>query len=84
MQVKRHVANFIQKKSAAIGLLEAAAAHGLRTGERAALMAKQLAFQQVFGDGGCVDCNERATGAPGAYFAARRVLVQRASHQLFA
>jgi hypothetical protein len=48
LQVKRHVADFVEKERSAIGLLEAAAAHGLRTGEGPTLMAEEFGFQQVF------------------------------------
>ena len=77
MQLERHVADFVQKQRAAIGLLKAAAAHGLRAGKSAALVAEEFALQQVFGDGSGVDGHKRAIGARG-------MLVQRARHQLFA
>ena len=77
LQVKRHVANFIEEQRAAIGLLEAAAPHGLRAGEGAALMAEQFALQQVLRDGRRVDGDEGPVGP-------RRVLVQRTRHQLLA
>ena len=62
LQVKRHVANFIEKQRASLGLLKTATAHGLRAGKRAALMAKQFAFQQVFWNGSGVDGDKRAVG----------------------
>jgi hypothetical protein len=45
--VERHVADLVEKQGAAIGLLEAAAAHGLGAGEGTALVAEELALQQV-------------------------------------
>jgi hypothetical protein len=70
-----------RNKRAAVGLLEAAAPHGLRAGEGAALMAEQLALEQVFRNGRGVD---RHKGAVVAGTAARGVLVQRARHQFLA
>jgi hypothetical protein len=58
LQVERHVADFVQEQRAAIGLLEAAAAHGLRAGEGAALVAEQFGLQQVLGNGRGVDGDE--------------------------
>ena len=43
LQVERHVADLVEEQRAAVGLLEAAAAHRLRAGEGAALVAEQLA-----------------------------------------
>ncbi|MPM62402.1 hypothetical protein SDC9_109273 [bioreactor metagenome] len=77
LQVKRHVADFVEEQRAALGLLEAATALRLRAGERAAFMAEQFAFQQILGDGRRVDGHERAARD-------RRVLVQRTRHQLLA
>ena len=62
LQVKRHVADFIEKQRAALGLFEAATAHGLRAGERATLMTKQLAFKQPLGNGCGIDGNKRSVG----------------------
>ena len=58
LQIKRHVTNFVQEQRAAIGLLEPAPAHGLCTGERATLVAKQLTFKQIFGDSCGIDSNK--------------------------
>ena len=77
LQVKRHVADFVEKQGAAIGLLKAAAAHGLCTGKGAALMAKQLGLQQILGYSRGVDGHKGPVRA-------RRVLVQCARHQLLA
>ena len=43
LQVRRHVADLVEEQRAALGLLEAAAAHRLRAGEGAALVAEELA-----------------------------------------
>ena len=40
LQLKRHIANFVQKQRAAIGLFKAATAHGLGAREGTTLMAK--------------------------------------------
>ena len=77
LQVKRHIADFVQKERAALGLLKAPTPLRLRTGEGAALMAKQFGLQQVLRDGRRVDGHERPVGHG-------RVLVQRARHQLLA
>ena len=77
LQVKRHIADLVQKQSATVGLLKAASAHGLGAGKGAALMAKQLGLQQVLRNGCSVDGHKRPVGT-------RRVLVQRTRHQLLA
>src|SRR5258706_3926015 len=59
LQVRRHVADLVEEERAALGLLEAAPAHRLRTGEGAALVAEELALQQVLRDRGRVDRDER-------------------------
>ena len=65
LQVERHVADFVEEQRAALGLLEAATAHGLRAGEGAALMAEQFTLQQVFGDCCGIDSNKWPIGAGG-------------------
>ena len=77
MQIKGHVADLVQKQRAAIGLLKAAPAGGLRARERTALVAKQFALEQILRDGGGVDGHKGLVGAG-------RVFVQRVRHQLFA
>ena len=47
LQFRRHVADFIEEQRAALGLLEAAAAHRLGAGESAALVTEQFRFEQV-------------------------------------
>ena len=77
LQLRRHVADLVEKQRAALGLLEAAAAQGLRAGEGAALVAEQLGLEQVLGHRRGVDGDERLrrTGA---------VPVQRPRDQLLA
>jgi hypothetical protein len=81
LQVEGHVADLVEKQRAAVGLLEAAAAHGLRAGEGAALVAEEFALEQVLRDRRGVDRDE---GALAAEIAARAVAVQRARDQLLA
>ena len=60
---RRHVADFVEKNRAVVALLEFAdALHG-RAGERASFVAEQFAFQQLFGNGGAVDREERLLAA---------------------
>ena len=54
-----HVADFVQKQRAAVGLLELADLVFVRAGEAALGVAEQLAFDQLFGNGGAVDFDER-------------------------
>ena len=77
LQIKGHVADFIEKQGAAVGLLEAAPAHALRPRESAALMAKEFGLEQVLGNGSGVDGYKRPLGA-------RRMFVQRTRYQLLA
>ena len=59
----RHVADLIQEERAVVALLELAdALHG-RAGEGAALVAEQFAFEQLLGNGGAVDGQERLLAA---------------------
>src|SRR3569833_1102469 len=72
----RHVADFIEKLSAAVRLLETAAARGGGAGEGAALVAEQFRFQQIARYRRGVEGNEGLIGA-------RTVAMQRARHQFF-
>ena len=58
-----HVADFIQKQSASVRRLESSYPLNYSTGERASLMAKQFAFQQVYWNRGAVQLNEWACPA---------------------
>ena len=52
---KRHVADFVEEKRAAVRLFEASGAAGDGTGERAFFVAEEFAFQQIFRNGTAVD-----------------------------
>ena len=71
LQVGRHVADLVEEERAAVGLLEAPAAHRLRAGEGAALVAEELALEQVLGDRRGVDRDEGAWARAGCGGAAR-------------
>jgi hypothetical protein len=58
LEFRRHVADFVEKQRAAVGLLEAPPARGGGAGEGAALVAEQFGFEQVLGDGGRVEGDE--------------------------
>src|SRR5256885_15602434 len=77
LQLRRHVADLVEKERAAFGLLEAPAPLLLRAGERTALMAEELRFQQVLGHRRGIDGDKRLGRA-------RAMTVQRARHQLLA
>ena len=59
LQVEFHVADFIEKQGAAVGLFKATATHALCPCERPAFMTKQFAFKQVLGDRRRVDGHKR-------------------------
>ena len=63
LQIKRHVTDLVQEQGAAFGLLKAAAAHALCAGKRTAFVAKQLALEQVFGNGRSIDRHKWPLGA---------------------
>ena len=73
----RHVADLIQKQRAAVGLLEAAQASPFSPCKGPALVSEQFRFQQLGGDGRCIQRDERLVG-PG------RILMQRPGHQFLA
>ena len=73
----REVANFVKEKSASIGLLESAFAIGDRSGKGSAHVSKELAFEQVLGNGSAVDRDER-------FLASVAVLIEGAGDELFA
>ena len=77
LRLHRHVADFVEKQRAALGLLEPAGGAGIGAGERAAFMAEQFRFDEIARDRRHVDGDERAV-APLA------VIVQRARHQFLA
>ncbi len=47
LQLRRHVADFVEEQRAAVGLLEAAAAQRVGAGEGALLVAEQFGLEQV-------------------------------------
>src|SRR5262249_14212398 len=72
-----HVADLVEEEGAAVRLLEEAAPLLLRTGERAALVAEQLALDELARDGRAVDLHEGPVGA-------RRQAVDGARDELLA
>ena len=72
-----HVADFVKKQSAAIGLLEFPEMFGGRAGERAFFVAEELRLDEFGGNGGAVESDERV-------FVARGFLVNGARDKLFA
>ncbi len=77
LKIKWHVPDLVEEQGAVLGLLEAAAPHGLGAGEGAALVAEQLRFQQVLRD-------RRGVQGDEGLLRAWAVLVQRARHELLA
>ncbi len=77
LQLRRHVADLVEKQRAAVGLLEAPAPQLIRAGERALLVAEQFRLQQIRSEGGRVECDER-------FRSARAVTMQRAGDELLA
>jgi hypothetical protein len=63
LQRKWYVADFIEKKGSFIGQFEAANFLRYRPGEGAPLMAKELTFEQVEGNGGTVQLDKRPSAA---------------------
>src|SRR6266536_2967029 len=59
LQIGWHVADFVEKERAALGLLEATSARALRASERTALVTEKLGFEKVLRNGRRVDRNER-------------------------
>ena len=74
---ERHIADFIQKNRTPIALLKLADPLRIRASEGALLMAKQLAFQQVFRNGRTIDRKVRLATA-------LAVTINRTRHQLLA
>ena len=77
LQAHVHLADLVQQQGAAAGGLEFADAARQGAGEGALLVAEQFRLQQVFGDGGAVQRDERAGGAA-------RAAVQMARQDLLA
>ena len=70
LELERHVADFIQKKSSAIALLEPAGPLSDGAGERALFMAEELALEQLLRDRGAIDGHK-------AFVRALRIVVHR-------
>ena len=77
LRLQRHVADLVEEDRAAVRELELAAPIGDGARERATDVAEQLALDQLLGDGGTVDLDERPR-APAAHG------VDVARHQLLA
>ena len=77
LQRQRHVADLVEEQRAAVGGLEEADLALVGAGERAALVAEQLALEQALGQRRAVELDQRPVAAAGA-------LVDRLAHQLLA
>ena len=77
LEHRRHVADLVEQERAAVGLEKQAAMVLARVGEGAATVTEQLALEQVLGNRGTVDGEERR-------LAARAGGVQRAGQHLLA
>ena len=65
LELQRQLADLVEEERAALGLAEQAGARGLRVGERAADVAEELAVEEVLGQRGAVDRDERALARGG-------------------
>ena len=63
--IERHVADLVEEQRPAVGQLERAPLALTRAGEGAALVAEELALEQVSGIGRAVDGHERPVAAAG-------------------
>ena len=61
-----HLSDFVEKKGSSISQLELAGFGALGAGEGSGFVAEELAFEQVVGNGGAVDLDERIPAAVGA------------------
>ena len=77
LQRRRNIPHFVQEERAFVGQLETANLLRYGSGERAALVAKELAFQQIEGNSSAIQFNKRAS-APHAQ------IVDRARNQFLA
>ena len=77
LQIRRHLADFVQEQRAAVGLLEAPGPLRGGAGKGPALVAEELALHQILRDRGRVDGDE-------GLLRPRAVRVQRPRHQLLA
>src|ERR1019366_9449635 len=72
-----NLADFVQRNRAAMREFKPAIALGQRTGESAFFVAEKFAFDEVFGNGGAIDLDERRVGA-------RTFAVKRAGDEFLA
>src|SRR6185295_2438521 len=63
LDVERHLADLVEEQRAAVGALDQALLGGDRAGERAALVAEQLALEQLAAERRAVEPDERAGAA---------------------
>ena len=77
LQRRMHLADFIQKNAAVVGLLKFAQLLPAGPGKGPGLIAKQFALQQLAGDGGAIDFDKRLVAAAG-------VGIDHPRHHLFA
>ena len=77
LEVEAELADFVEEEGAFAGGADQAELIAVGAGEGAAAVAEQLAFEQVAGDGGAVEGDERLLGAV-------RVVVNRAGENLLA
>ena len=66
LQLERQLADFVEEDGAVVGQLEPANLRAVGAGVGALLAAEQLALDQVGGEGGAVDGDERAVAARAA------------------
>jgi hypothetical protein len=64
LNAERDVADFVEQDGAAVGSLDHAELARHRAGERAALVAEQLALEQRLGNRGAIDHHHRTVEAP--------------------
>ncbi len=63
LQIERHVADLVEEEGAFVRLLELAFLAAEGAGEAAFLVTEELRFQQLLGNGGAVDADERFSAA---------------------
>ena len=59
LQLERQLANLVEEQHAALRALEGTGMLGVRAGERATLVAEQLALDQIRRDGATIEHHER-------------------------
>ncbi len=63
LDLRGNFADFVEQDGAVVGEFKAAFAFGDRAGERAFFVAEEFAFDEVFGNGGAIELDERGGGA---------------------